>query len=288
MIRRMAIPPATTPDVLDLTDPVRQAWHGDAPRPVRTYLWRPTGTPRGTVLLSHGSGGAAETLSWLAEALSAAGFLAVGVDHHGNSYPTGYVAEAFACWWDRPLDLTVALSEVAAREETGPVGVAGYSAGGYTAAALLGARIDRAGYSDLVHLRVPQPPNPEYPTIVEELTSRLTESDRDQWVEHCGRNYRDARARAGFLICPGMGPLIDADSLRHVEEPVSIWWAGADDQTPAPDHALRYASLIPGASAQSAGDAVEHYAFLADNEAGAPARTAVAGAAVEFFTRTLA
>jgi predicted dienelactone hydrolase len=287
MIRRMAIPPASTPDVLDLTDPVRPAWRDDAPRPVRTYLWRPAGTPRGTVLLSHGSGGAAETLSWLAEALAAAGFLAVGVDHHGNSYPTGYVAEAFACWWDRPLDLTVALSEVAAHEETGPVGVAGYSAGGYTAAALLGARIDRGIYSDVVHERIPSAPNPEYPNIVEELKSRLTEADLDQWIDHCGRNYRDARARAGFLICPGMAPALDTDSLRHIEEPVSIWSAGADDQTPAPEYALRYASLIPGATHQSAGDSVEHYAFLADNEAGAPARRTVAAAAVDFFTRTL-
>jgi len=283
MIRRMS----STPEVLDLTDPARTAWHTDEPRPVRTYLWRPAGTPRGTVLLSHGSGGAAETLRWLAEALAAAGFLAVGVDHHGNSYPAGYRAEAFVCWWDRPLDLTVALSAVAAREETGPVAAAGFSAGGYTAAALLGARIDPAAFADLVHERVPAPPNPEYPTLVEELRARLSDTDRAQWIADSGREYRDARVRAGFLICPGMGSMLVADSLRHVEEPVAVWWAGADDQTPAPANALRYAALIPAATEHSAGPAVGHYAFLADDDSGAPARDMVAGAAVDFFTRTL-
>ncbi len=43
------------------------------------------------VLLSHGTGGTAASLGWLAGRLAAAGFIVLGVDHHGNTAagPTG-------------------------------------------------------------------------------------------------------------------------------------------------------------------------------------------------------
>jgi predicted dienelactone hydrolase len=62
------------------------------------------------------------------------------------------------------------------------------------------------------------------------------------------RDYADKRIRAGFLICPAQGDLMSTTSLEEITAPVSIWWAGDDDQTPAETNALRYASLIPGAS----------------------------------------
>jgi predicted dienelactone hydrolase len=42
------------------------------------------------VVVSHGSGGAAQQMSWLAEPLADTDFLAVAVDHHGNNFVDGY------------------------------------------------------------------------------------------------------------------------------------------------------------------------------------------------------
>ena len=96
-------------DVLPLFDAERPSWSGDGPRPVRAHLWRPArgGRARGTILVSHGSGGAARQMAWLNEPLAAAGFLAIAVDHHGNNLVDGYLAEGFARWWERARDLSV-------------------------------------------------------------------------------------------------------------------------------------------------------------------------------------
>jgi predicted dienelactone hydrolase len=53
------------------------------------------------VLLSHGPGGAASDLGWLAETLARAGYAVAGVDHHGNTSTEPYVAEGFAFIWEQ-------------------------------------------------------------------------------------------------------------------------------------------------------------------------------------------
>lgn len=152
-----------------------------------TYVWPAAAAATGgAVLLSHGTGGCALDLSWLAEPLASAGLRVIGVDHHGNSHRGGYHAEAFARWWDRPLDLSVVLDHFA---DGGPVGVAGFSLGGYTAAAVLGARIDGDKFGAIATRRVTVPPPPEYPTLVDELTDRVGTDDIAEWIAESGEDY---------------------------------------------------------------------------------------------------
>ena len=100
-----------------LADPMRPAWSGDGPRPIRWSAWYPAdpaaeailvGMPPDAplyllgelardappiaaterfpvVLLSHGTGGTAASLGWLARRLAAAGWVVLGIDHHGNT-----------------------------------------------------------------------------------------------------------------------------------------------------------------------------------------------------------
>lgn len=246
-----------------------------------TYLWPPGAEPTsGTVLLSHGTGGSGLDLAWLAGPLAASGLRVIAVDHHGNSYRDGYHAEGFVRWWDRPQDLSVVLDRLA---DGGPVGVAGFSLGGYTAAAALGARIDDRLFGAVMNRRVTVPPPPEYPTLVEELTARLTAADTAAWIAESGGDYADSRIQAGFLVCPAQGELITTASLTEMTAPVSIWWTGDDDQTPAETNALRYAALIPGASEHCADPVAGHYVFVKDLPGAGPIRAHVAAAAVTFF-----
>ena len=68
--------------------------------------------------------------------------------HHGNTgYESNARLEAVAVWWDRPRDLSVLIDKLLAGPRFGSridprrIGVAGFSIGGYTALATVGARI---------------------------------------------------------------------------------------------------------------------------------------------------
>jgi predicted dienelactone hydrolase len=271
-----------TTDVRHLVDPARKAWDGSGGRPVRVHLWEPA-EASAVVLLSHGTGGAVQDLSWLAGPLAEAGFLVAGIDHHGNNYLDGYRPEAFACWWDRPRDLSFALDHLAATRRLGPVGAAGFSIGGYTVAALLGARVDAYAYRALATGEVSAPPTPEYPNLLAELRARVPDDELADWATTAGGDHRDARVRAGLLMSPALGPMITADSLAGIRRPVDVWWAGADEIAPPPENAQRYAALIPGATGHDAGAALGHYAFLDNDPAGAPMRSRLAAAATTYF-----
>lgn len=104
-----------------------------------------------------------------------------------------------------------------------------------------------------------------------------------EWVAESGRDYADERICAGFLICPAQAELITDASLTAITAPVSIWWVGDDDQTPAETNALRYASLIPGATEHCADPAAGHYMFVKDLRGADLIRTRVGTAAADFF-----
>ncbi|MEO0345502.1 MAG: hypothetical protein AAF229_04505, partial [Pseudomonadota bacterium] len=97
-------------------DTTRRDWQDTGPRPVTSTVWYPTDTSEQSliqipekrpvflagfaarnapladsdrrlpvVVLSHGTGGAALQMMWLGRALAAQGYVAVAVDHHGNT-----------------------------------------------------------------------------------------------------------------------------------------------------------------------------------------------------------
>lgn len=182
-------PPADAPLVgytrLPFTDPARQAWLGDGPRPLVTSLWYPAapgsrmtlvavppkrpiflgghaardaeaaaGGPRPLVLLSHGTGGSALQMMWLGRRLAGAGYLAAAVDHHGNTAAEpAYDARGFRMPWERARDLSVVLDRLLADPRWGPmidrerISAVGFSLGGYAVAALAGAITDLDRYA---------------------------------------------------------------------------------------------------------------------------------------------
>ncbi|MER5772528.1 alpha/beta hydrolase [Streptomyces sp. NPDC001985] len=281
------------PVIRELLDHSRTGWDTDGPRPVRIHLWEPEpeAEPRRAappvVLLSHGTGGRARDLAWLAEALAGAGFLVVGADHHGNNAVDRSLPEGFAFVWERPRDLSFALAELERERELGPVGAAGFSLGGYTAAALVGARLAPERLSAVLHGLVPAPPLPEFPGLVPALRARVPAAELERRLEGSGADVSLPRVAAAFLISPAIGQLIDVPSLAGVRRPVAVRWGGADDNSPGPRNALVYGEGIPGAETRCVGAGVGHYEFADDIEGAGPVRARVAADAVAFFSRHL-
>ncbi|MFJ8039172.1 alpha/beta hydrolase family protein [Kitasatospora sp. NPDC096147] len=283
------------PVIRAYTDPGRPDWSPEAvagtPRPVRAYLWepaaRPVGGPPPVLLMSHGTGGSARDLAWLAEELALAGYLVAGVDHHGNNWVDGYLPEGFAFSWERPRDLGFVLERLREERELGAVGAVGFSLGGYTAAATVGARIAPEHYRAVAERLVPMPPLPEYPDLLDAIDARYRPEEREPIIRASGADRTVPEVAAAFLICPGIGGLVDQASLEAVRRPVAIRWGGADDNSPGPGNALYYAEHIPGAEVACAGEEVGHYLFVDGSASGEPVRRQVARDAVEFFGRTL-
>lgn len=277
-----------------LNDPTRPHWaDASASRPVRATVWSPENRPEHgapAVLLSHGTGGEASDLAWLARALCAEGYVVASVDHHGNtSSEPRYLPEGFAFTWSRPRDLSLLLDYLLDHHDVdgARVGAAGFSLGGYTVAALLGARLSPEVLIAMAHGHVPMPPLPEFPDLRESLLENYTvEQLSELFAEAAGTN-RDERVRAGFLMAPAIGQLVDAASLLDVTAPVAIRWGDADDNALPDENALRYLAGIPTATGCSVGAEIGHYVFLHDADDTTGVRERTAADAVAFFAPLL-
>lgn len=126
-------------------DSSRTDWDGAGPRPISWAAWYPAdadaieapmraggpGEPlfdigavahdvaiaasesrMPVVLVSHGTGGTAASMGWLACALAERGYVVLAASHHGNTAIEPYRAEGFLCWWERARDLSVLLDHL--------------------------------------------------------------------------------------------------------------------------------------------------------------------------------
>ncbi|ACZ32315.1 lipoprotein signal peptide [Xylanimonas cellulosilytica DSM 15894] len=281
--------PSAEPTVTLLHDPARLAYDGAGPRPVQVSQWRSAREDAPLVVLSHGTGGSVAELAWWATALRDAGFDVVGIDHHGNSYAAGTTALGFVCWWDRALDVSFVLDSVTAR---GPVGVAGFSLGGYTAGAVCGVRLSERVVDALFSGTFELPPPPEYPTLREELDELRDRTDpalAAALPRRAAADLRDPRVRAGFLLCPALGPVLDdAATATGVGVPVMVRWTAADTEAPPEVNGMRLTRAIRGAEGGPVGTPESgHYGFVIPAQDDPAAKADVVRDSLAFFTRTL-
>lgn len=276
------------PDVTTLHDASRSDWaDASRARPIATRIWAPRApdAPAPVILLSHGTGGAAEALDWFAEHLNLAGYLVAAVDHHGNTANDEYRVEGFAFVWERPRDLSFLLDHLIAsyKVDGTRIGAAGFSLGGYTVAALLGARIDRAVTLAVFQGTLPAPEVPEFPSFIDALRASYSDEQLAAIVREGAQTFADSRIRADFVIAPAIGRMLEISSLESITAPFRVRWGGADDIAPPEDNALVYLDAIPTATGESAGPDVGHNDFRAENDDPHRARPRVAADALRYF-----
>ncbi len=223
------------------------------------------------VLLSHGTGGTAESLGWLARALADEGFVVLGANHHGNTGLEPHLAEGFLCWWERATDLSVLLSSIgtsgffANKLDFSQVSAVGFSLGGYTVMALLGAQTSLEEFEIWRRENEITAGGPkEFPDAADSIPTLMETSEafRASWARH-GHDYSDVRIKSVIAIAPAppirsFVPL----SIAELQLPVIILTGGADNEAPSEHCADWLVSLNDRFQHHELGRHVGHYTFL--------------------------
>lgn len=223
------------------------------------------------LLLSHGNGGSARMMGWFGIAMARVGYVVIAVDHPGNNGVDPMTEAGSILMWNRADDLAAALAAVQADPvlakamDATRLGVAGYSAGGFTALVAAGAdpqlqrllAFCRAHPADGVC--VPQAENPTL-TLAQRMTAAQTPA-LAPWVAQAGDDRAIAGVRAVFLIAPAMIQAFAPEALEKVAQPVSIIVGAADTVAPPATNSDIAAAALPKATLTTL-PAVGHYDFL--------------------------
>jgi predicted dienelactone hydrolase len=224
------------------------------------------------ILLSHGTGGTAQSIAWFATALAARGYIVAGVNHPGNNAIDTYTVQGFTLWWKRAQDLSVVLDDMLADPQFGPridrsrIAAAGFSLGGYTVIELAGGITELQRF--MAACKAANEPAscqgpPEFPDLVAKAQA-LAKADPAyaKALATSSKSYRDARIRAIFAMAPAVGGAVTPESLGAIAIPVSIVDGVADSITPIEANAKYYATKIPHMELTIFPGGVEHYTFL--------------------------
>ncbi|WP_436643817.1 alpha/beta hydrolase family protein [Microbaculum sp. FT89] len=184
------------------------------------------------VLLSHGSGGNMDGLSWLSSALAARGAMVLAVNHPGST--TGDSSPRRSVKLDeRAADLSVALDRLletpvfADHIDRERIDALGFSLGGATALGLGGLRFDRelwGQYCDRL--------GPDAADCVFFAKGGIDYSDLPDGFEAA---MRDDRVSSVVAVDPGLSYAVTADSAAKTDVPVLFVSLGRENLWPAAD-----------------------------------------------------
>jgi predicted dienelactone hydrolase len=229
------------------------------------------GRRRAVILFSHGFGGTARMMGWFTTVLAQQGYIVVAVDHPGNNGVDKMTVAGATMFWDRPGDLQAALDVVAADPQISThldlkrLGVAGFSAGGFTALAAGGAHVDLQRF---VAFCKDHPddgvckPQLELPVTPEQGLAALSSPELAAEVAHANDDHSIRGVRAVFAMAPAIVQAFDPASLNAMTTPVSIVLGEADQVAPPHTNGGVAARSIPRAQL-TALPGVGHYDFLA-------------------------
>ncbi|MBX3484158.1 hypothetical protein [Phenylobacterium sp.] len=226
---------------------------------------------RPVILFSHGFGGTARMMGWFGTVMASQGYIVIAVDHPGNNGMEPMTVAGATLFWERPGDLAAALARVRADPELGrrldmaKVGVAGFSAGGFTSLVAAGARVDVARFKAFCKDRPDDgvcKPQKELPTLTMDAAVAFLESpEAKPAVDRAAGDLGLPEVRAAFAIAPAIVQALDPRSLQGLRMPVAIVLGDGDDVAPPNTNGSYAARLIPGARLKVL-PGVGHYDFL--------------------------
>lgn len=204
------------------------------------------------LLMSHGHGGDRRERTWLADALAKKGCVVASVEHFGDTWDT-FDPLTSTKFWERPKDVSFALDclekDPFLKEQVDfeRVGMVGYSMGGMTGLALVGAKVENAKQVVLQTVKSRE----GMPLEVIE-TMDFSEAEKD---------HREPRIRSVLLICPATFG-ISEHSLKSIYVPVGLIAAIDDEVLPHEHHAKKVIQNASIKKLQVMKHKVSHYTFL--------------------------
>lgn len=213
------------------------------------------------VVISHGAGGNAGQFGWIAAQLAERGYV-VALPNHPGTTSRNASAQAAVRVWERPQDVTAVLDQIENHPDAFPyidtsrISVLGFSAGGYTAMAVSGARVDPDrlqafcdhgdhGMSDCAFLR------------------RFGVDLHQMDLSPAGQDLRDPRVQSAVIVDPGIVSTLTKESLSQIDIPVFVINLGTNDTVPAGVHALAASQQMPNAEHVFV-PGTTHFSFLAE------------------------
>jgi predicted dienelactone hydrolase len=243
---------------------------------------------RPVILFSHGFGGTARIMAWFGVPLARAGYVVVAVEHPGNNALDKMTVPGAIMPWDRPGDLAAALASVEADPQIGPhldlsrVGVAGFSAGGFTALVSAGAKVDMNRFLAFCRTHPEDgvcAPQKEFAVTMDQAAAALASPELAPEAARAGGDHAIPQVKAAFAISPAIVQALPPEGLAKVKVPVAIILGDADPVAPPATNGLVAAKAIPGAKLKVL-PGVGHYDFLATCTAAGKAQIPVCTATV--------
>jgi predicted dienelactone hydrolase len=272
--------PAPGYHVADLAVPGRDG-------PVRLHIWYPTDSDTPTVLVgqnglfygehvrpdapplagalpvvvvSHGSGGNAERLGWLAGYLASQGMIVVAPNHPGT---TSGDSDPFRTplVWERIDDLKAALDLL---ETSPPAGLTpdmsrvasvGFSLGGHTALGIGGVQVRRDAF--IAHCAA----KPQAADCVWMVAAGVDFAQVD--AARYDADHRDPRVKATVAIDPALVAAVNREALAGLDHPFLVINLGDPATLPEGMDASPLATAVPGAEYMAIAGAA-HFSFLAE------------------------
>jgi predicted dienelactone hydrolase len=257
--------------------------------PVAASVWYPVGTPtylgligdnavfEGTsayvgaaaaegkfplVLLSHGSGGNMDNLSWLSSRLALRGAMVLAVNHPGSTSGDSSPRRSIRLS-ERAADLRSALDHIladpafASRIDQSRIASFGFSLGGATALNLVGARTDRGLYRDYCAKYGDEPADCTFLAKGGVDLANLPDAFEG--------DMRDPRIGAAIGVDPGLTYAFTDASVAAMDIPVLLINLGGEERLKAADVSAAGSNLagrLPNVEYVTAAPA-NHFTFLA-------------------------
>jgi predicted dienelactone hydrolase len=226
--------------------------------------------PRPVILFSHGFGGTARMMGWFGTALARAGYVVVAVDHPGNNGLDKMTVAGALLTWDRAQDLRAALAAAKADPVIGPhmdlgrLGVAGFSAGGFTALVSAGAQVDIARLQAFCAAHPTDgvcAPQKEFVVTEDDARRALASPELAPEAARAGDDHAIPGVRAAFAMAPAIVQALPPEGLARIDVPIAIILGDADPVAPPATNGLVAATAIPHAALRVL-PGVGHYDFL--------------------------
>ncbi|WP_147301070.1 alpha/beta hydrolase family protein [Aestuariispira insulae] len=253
---------------IDMTDPETQ-------KPVRALVWYPTHAtgpavqrgpfrldvvenapaasgPHPLILLSHGNAGSPLGHRDTGQALAEAGFIVAAPLHAGDNFQDQSLLGTDLLLKSRPRSISALIDKIIHdrrfQADGQRIGFIGFSAGGFTGLALLGARpsLGQMGLHCKLHT------DDAFCQYVKEDFGAPDPID----------GLADPRIRAAVIMAPNTSLFNDAD-LQKIDKPMLLMAAEKDQILTAPYHAIRVSQLSPGVREFWIMENAQHFSFLA-------------------------